>query len=120
MKQKRLLLVDDEKEIRRMLRRLLEAKGYEIVGEAEDGALGVEAAALLSPDVVVMDLAMPHMNGIAATAAIKEREEGIKVIMYSAYADESLRSEATAAGASGWVMKGAPPHELFDMLEVSG
>lgn len=114
---KRLLLVDDEQEIRRMLRRILEAKGYEVVGEAENGSLGVQAAIALSPDVVVMDLAMPAMNGIEATAAIKKGDEKITVIMYTAYADESFRSEAAKAGASGWVLKGAPPAELFKMLE---
>lgn len=113
----RVLLVDDEDQVRRMLRRVLEKRGFQVVTEAENGQAGVAAAREHQPDVVVMDLNMPLMNGIEATRAIKETHPDIRVLFFSAYADESLRTSAREAGAAGWVLKGTRPQELFDALD---
>lgn len=113
----RVLLVDDESQLRAMLRLVLEAKGYDVVAEAADGAEGVAAAALLSPDVVVMDLSMPKLNGIDATQQIKAAQPAVPVVFYSAYVDESLRAAAFESGAADWVVKGTRSHEIVAALD---
>lgn len=112
----RLLLVDDEQPVRRMLCRVLERRGFDVVAEADNGQTGVAAARQHQPDIVIMDLNMPLMNGIEATRAIKQTHPAIEVLIFSAYADESLRSSAEEAGAAGWILKGSKPQELFDAL----
>ena len=113
----RVLLVDDERQVRHMLRRVLERRGFDVVAEAENGEAGVAAARDHQPDIIVMDLNMPLMNGIEATRAIKESHPATEVLFFSAYADESLRTSAQEAGAAGWVLKGTKPQELFDALD---
>ena len=117
MPEPRLLLVDDEQQIRRMLRRVLERRGFHVVAEAQNGQEAVTAAHEHQPDLIVMDLNMPVMNGIEATRAIKQAHPGIHVLFFSAYADESLQKAAEEAGAAGWVLKGTKPDALFDALD---
>jgi DNA-binding NarL/FixJ family response regulator len=112
----RLLLSDDWEPLRRALRRICEARGIDIVGEAATGVEAVQLAQDLEPDAVLMDLRMPDMDGIEATRRIKESHPGIIVIFLSAYADPSLQKEAKEAGGSGWFLKGDPPRELCDRL----
>lgn len=114
---RRVLLVDDELSVRKLLRTVLERLGFEVVGDAADGDEGVEEARRLMPDAVVMDLNMPRCNRIDATRAIKDERPEVAVVFYSAYADESLRAAAQAAGAADWVLKGAPVKELAAGLD---
>lgn len=112
----RLLLVDDEEDLRLMVRLVLGQHGFDVVAEAADGMLAIEQARTNDIDAVVMDLHMPRLGGIEATAAIKAMKPELPVLFYSAFADESLRSAALAAGASGWVLKGGGSKELVAAL----
>jgi DNA-binding NarL/FixJ family response regulator len=107
------MLVDDHKMFRDGLRVLINAEpGMEVVGEAVDGREAVEMARRLSPDVVIMDISMPGMNGIEAMRHLIRDNAGIKVIMLSMYASTSLVQSVIAAGASGYVLKGSDFSDL--------
>lgn len=102
----RVLLADDHSVVRQGLRVWLEKSGrVEVVGEAADGREAVALAEHLSPDVVIMDIAMPLLNGIDATAQIIRRNADIKVIILSMHADESYILRALGAGAKGYLLK---------------
>jgi len=113
----RVMIVDDHKMFRDGLRVLINAEpGMEVVGEAVDGREAVDLARRISPDVVVMDISMPGMNGIEAMRhLIKERPQ-VKVIMLSMYSSGQLVSSVMAAGASGYVMKGSDFAELASTI----
>ncbi|MCU0530678.1 MAG: response regulator transcription factor [Syntrophales bacterium] len=109
----RVMLVDDHKMFRDGLRVLINAEpGMEVVGEAVDGREAVEMARRLSPDVVIMDISMPGMNGIEAMRHLIRDNAGIKVIMLSMYASAPLVQSVMAAGAAGYVLKGSDFSEL--------
>ncbi len=112
----RILIVDDTADVRRDLRLLLEIAGLEVVGEAADGREAIEKAALLDPDVVVSDLAMPVLDGYAAAAAIRAASPRCRLVALSMYSDDSGRSKARAAGFDAFVVKGAPLPELLGAL----
>jgi DNA-binding NarL/FixJ family response regulator len=110
------LLVDDHTLVRSGVRSLLE--GMEdmcVVGEANDGRVAVELAAQLKPDLVLMDVAMPGLNGIEAARQITSAENGgaVPVLILSAHADEQYIFEAMRAGATGYVLKSAAVNELM-------
>ena len=109
----RLLLVDDQKLIREGLRTLLEMEqGIVIVGEAPDGAAAVEAFAALSPDVVLMDVRMPRMDGVEATRRLRARSPEAKVLILTTFDEDELVYEAVRAGARGYVLKDISGAEL--------
>ena len=112
----RILIVDDTADVRRDLRLLLEIAGLEVVGEAADGREAIEKAALLSPDVVVSDLAMPVLDGYAAAAAIRAALPQCRLVALSIYSDDSGRRKARAAGFDAFVVKGAPLLELLGAI----
>jgi DNA-binding NarL/FixJ family response regulator len=117
----RLLIVDDQVDLRRSLRRICEARGFEVVGEASDGEEGVRLAFELQPDCIVVDMRMPNMDGLEATRLIKQASPQIVVVVLSAYDDASLRKEAMDAGAAEWFLKGEPARKLCDRLrEIFG
>jgi DNA-binding NarL/FixJ family response regulator len=102
----RVLLADDHSVVRQGLRVWLERSGsVQVVGEAADGREAVAMADQLSPDVVIMDIAMPLLNGIDATAQITRRNTAINVIILSMHADESYILRALGAGAKGYLLK---------------
>lgn len=102
----RVLLADDHSVVRQGLRVWLEKTGsVQVVGEAADGREAVVLAEQLSPDVVIMDIAMPLLNGIDATAQITRRNPATKVIVLSMHADESYILRALGAGAKGYLLK---------------
>jgi DNA-binding NarL/FixJ family response regulator len=111
----RLLVADDRARTRRALRALFATRaGVELVGEAADGEEALAAVARLRPDAVLLDVRMPRLDGLAATALIKARWPGVRVVAHSLA--EELRAEALAAGADAFVPKGAPPQELLEAL----
>lgn len=102
---KKILLVDDASIMRMLLSNYLQEQGYQITGEAETGADGVEKYKNLNPDLVIMDIAMPEMNGIDALIQIKEHNAGAKVVMCSAMAQPALIIDSLLAGALDFVVK---------------
>lgn len=107
------LLADDHHLVRRGFRRILEDDpGLVVVGEASDGDEAVRLAAELSPRVVVMDCAMPGASGLTATRRIVEQQPGVAVLMLSMHAEQTLVSQALAAGARGYVLKNATDLDL--------
>jgi DNA-binding NarL/FixJ family response regulator len=105
----RVLVVDDTASIRTEIRYLLEDAGLNVVGEASHGAEGVMLTRELRPDVVVMDVRMPILDGIAATGYITRELPDTRVIVFSAFDDQELEDAARAAGASRFLTKGASP-----------
>ena len=118
----RVLLVDDQALIRRGLRLVLESEGdLEVVGEAEDGEAAIEAAAALRPDVVLMDVRMPRMDGIEATRRICSEAElaACSVLMLTTYDVDEYVFAALRAGACGFVLKHIAPEELVEAIRVT-
>jgi DNA-binding NarL/FixJ family response regulator len=113
----RVLLVDDSNSIRTEIRLLLEEAGLTVVGEGMHGAEGVMLARELRPDVVVMDVRMPILDGIAATGYITRELPGVRVIVFSAFDDQELTQAARAAGASCVLTKGASPAAIADAVQ---
>lgn len=119
MSQIRLLLVDDHAVVRAGLRMLFAAADdLEIVGEAENGVEGVRMACELRPDVVLMDISMPNMNGIEATRRIKAQCPEIAVLALTMHEDDQYFFEMLSAGASGYVPKRAAPNDLLSAIHA--
>jgi len=117
MNKVRVLLVDDHTVVRRGLRKILESTDIiDIVGEAGDGMAAVEASTSLQPDVVLMDVSLPIMNGIEATRRIRATAPGTHVLMLSMHADEQYVQKSLAAGAQGYVLKDAADGELVGAI----
>jgi len=109
----RVLVVDDHAVVREGLRSFLELQdGLEVVGDAADGAAGIEAAERLRPDVVLLDLVMPGVDGLAALRALRERLPGTRAIVLTSFADDDKLLPALRAGAAGYLLKTAPPAEV--------
>ena len=109
----KVMIVDDHKMFRDGLRGLINAEpGMEVVGEAVDGREAIEKARKLSPDVVIMDISMPGMNGIESMRHLIKDRPQVKVIMLSMYASGPLVQSVLAAGATEYVMKGADFSDL--------
>jgi two-component system response regulator NreC len=119
MEQIRLLLVDDHQIVRAGLRMLFAAEpDMEIVGEVGGGEQAIEAVRTLHPDVVIMDVAMPGMNGIEATRRIKETSPDVAVLALTMHEDEQYFFEMLNAGASGYIPKRAAPDDLVSAIRV--
>jgi DNA-binding NarL/FixJ family response regulator len=117
----RVLLVDDQPLLRTGFRMILSAEpDLAIVGEAGDGASGVEAARKLKPDVVLMDIRMPGMDGIQATRALAGPgvEDPIKVLILTTFGLDEYVVEALRAGASGFLLKDSPPEDLVEAIKI--
>ncbi len=109
----RLLLVDDHGVVRTGLRTLLDGRGdLEVIGEADDGCSAIEMAAKLLPDVVIMDAAMPRLNGAAAVRQIRKDCPGTVIVAFSMYSNGRYISQMLAAGASAYVLKTCDVEEL--------
>ena len=112
----RILLVDDQNSIRKMLFLSLQSS-FEIVGGAEDGQRAIEQTEALEPDVVLIDIEMPGMDGIAATRIIRERFSNTEVVILSSYDNERYISKALQAGAKSYILKNATPTaEIADAI----
>ena len=112
----RILVVDDDDEVRETLSEMLVAYGFEVVGDAGDGSEVAVLAERLSPDVVLMDLRMPNIDGITATRQLQRIRPGLPVVILSAYDDPGLREAGIDAGVYCYLIKGYPPGLLRDVL----
>lgn len=102
---KNVLIVDDAAFMRMMIKDILTKSGYNVVGEAENGAKAVEKYNELKPDLVLMDITMPEMDGIQALKAIKGADGGAKVIMCSAMGQQAMVIESIQSGAKDFIVK---------------
>ena len=115
----RILLADDHKIIREGLRALLvNQRDIDVIGEAEDGRSTVKLSHELSPDIVIMDISMPDMNGIEAARQIISRDSRIKVIALSVHSDKRFVIEMLNAGASGYLLKDCAFEELANAIRT--
>ncbi|MGN0306537.1 MAG: response regulator [Lachnospiraceae bacterium] len=112
---KNILICDDAAFMRMMIKDILTKNGYNVVGEAENGAKGVEKYNELKPDLVLMDITMPEMDGIAALKAIKGADAGASVIMCSAMGQQAMVIESIQAGAKDFIVK---PFQADRVLEA--
>lgn len=110
----RVVIADDHKLVRRSVRALLDnAADIAVVGEAENGREAVELVRELGPDLVIMDVAMPEMDGISATSQIRSEKLTSKVLILSMYANQSLVQQALENGADGYLLKRTVSDELL-------
>jgi len=112
------VLADDQALVRSGLRALLEARGVDVVGEAEHGRAAVDAARTSRPDVLVMDIRMPVMDGIAATREVVAAGLPTRVLVLTTYDLDEYVYEALRAGAAGFMLKASPPDRLVDAIGV--
>jgi DNA-binding NarL/FixJ family response regulator len=121
MKKIRVLLVDDVPQVRQDLHTALVLAGdFEVVGEAEEGLRAVLLERTLAPDVVLMDLEMPGMDGFEAAREIKARRPSCRIVALSVHASPSDRQRAAEAGMDAFVVKGASFHDLLSALLKDG
>ncbi len=114
----RLLLADDHRMLREGLRRSMDELGFTVVGEARNGAEAVDLAAAIQPDVVLMDVTMPDIDGVEATRQLKSRLPGTAVIMLTMHADQDVLAEAIRAGANGYLVKDCSIDEIAQAIEA--
>jgi DNA-binding NarL/FixJ family response regulator len=117
----RILLVDDHPVVRQGLRTLLEGRpGWEVVGEASDGVEALDKVESLQPDVVVLDITMPRMNGLQACRLIQQtpKASGLEVLFVTQHDSPQMMREALDAGARGYVVKSNPARDLLDAVEA--
>ena len=115
----RILIADDHGIVRKGLRLQLEQnRNFEVVGEAGDGREAVRMADELSPDIVIMDIAMPNLNGIQATTQLVKKNPQIGVIILSMYSDETYLTRTLAAGAKGYLLKDSADQDLYRAVEL--
>ena len=115
----RVLLADDESMIRAGLRMVLEAEDdIEVVGEAADGERAVTATRTLKPDVVLMDVRMPGTDGLIATRRIVAADPDVRIVVLTTFNEERYVQEALRAGASGFLLKVAPPERLVEAIRA--
>ena len=112
---KNILICDDAAFMRMMIKDILSKNGYNVVGEAENGAVAVEKYSETNPDLVLMDITMPEMDGIQALKKIKEKDPSASVIMCSAMGQQAMVIESIQAGAKDFIVK---PFQADRVLEA--
>lgn len=115
----RLMLADDHRMLREGLRRLLTDEGFDVVGEAGDGDEAVRMADDLRPDVVLMDVTMPDVDGVEATRRIHAAHPDVRIVMLTMHADQTVIAEAIRAGASGYLVKDCSTDEIADAVRMA-
>lgn len=114
---KNILVVDDAAFMRMMIKDILTKNGYNVVGEAENGARALEKYNELKPDLVLMDITMPEVDGIAALKNIKGADPGAMVIMCSAMGQQAMVIEAIQAGAKDFIVKPFQPDRVLEAVK---
>ena len=113
----RVLVVDDAANLRELLTLLLEVEDdFEVVGTAADGKQAIDAAAILKPDVVLLDLAMPVMDGLQALPELRAHLPNARIVIFSGFEHEALAEEALLAGADAYIEKGTSVTQLVSQL----
>jgi two-component system response regulator NreC len=116
----RVLLADDHVTVRHGLKLLIDGQpDMKVVAEASDGGAAVKSALALKPDVVVMDISMPGMNGLAATRALKKQQPDAAIITLTRHSDDAYLQELLRAGVSGYVLKQSAPNELLQAIRAA-
>jgi DNA-binding NarL/FixJ family response regulator len=116
----RVLLADDHVTVRHGLKLLIDGQpDMKVVSEASDGAAAVQRALELKPDVVVMDISMPGMNGLVATRTLKQQQPDIAIVTLTRHGDDAYLQELLRAGVSGYVLKQSAPAELLQAIRVA-
>ena len=113
----RILIVDDHPLTREALSSLLNAHGFDVVAEASDGAEAIESAAQLRPDLVLLDLSMPGMDGLEALPKLREAAPECEVVVLTASGTEANLLAAIRGGAAGYLLKNEPPERIASFLE---
>jgi DNA-binding NarL/FixJ family response regulator len=114
----RVLVVDDHPVVRDGLRAMLDAPGIEVVGEAASGMIAIQRTAELEPDVVLMDVRMPDMDGLTATRLIKETHPSISVFIVTSFSSVDYLQQAIDSGASGYLLKGMTRDTLINSVRL--
>lgn len=115
----RILLVDDHPIVRQGLKTLLEGRvGWEVIGEASDGAEAVEKAKDLRPDVLVLDVTMPKMNGLEACRVLRRQAPQLEILFVTQHDSPQMMREALDAGARGYVVKSNAARDLLEAVEA--
>jgi NarL family two-component system response regulator YdfI len=116
----RLLIADDHLIVRQGLRLILETEdGFELVGEASDGAEAVKLAGELHPDVILMDLRMPGMDGLTAIEQLAEKQPGIAIVILTTFNEDDLMVRGLRVGAKGFLLKDTDRETLFDSIRAA-
>jgi two-component system response regulator DegU len=113
------MLADDHRMLREGLRRSMTEHGFDVVGEASDGAEAVDMAGELSPDVILMDVTMPELDGVEATRLVKAANPAIRVIMLTMHADQEVLAAAIRSGASGYLVKDCSTEEVAEAVRMA-
>jgi len=116
-KQIRILIADDHQLVRQGFMALLSVKpGVEVVGQAKDGSEAIKLAHTLKPDIILMDLLMPHKNGIEATREIKAKNPDARILIITSFSEDENVYQAIKAGALGYLLKDSSPQELMQAI----
>jgi DNA-binding NarL/FixJ family response regulator len=116
----RLLLADDHAVVRNGLRALLENEGFQVSAEASDGQEAVRLAAVVHPDIAVLDISMPMLNGLDAARELKKNEQGIKIVLLTRHDEPQYVTEALRAGVKGYVLKNQAATDLVAAIQQVG
>ena len=112
------MLADDHRMLREGLRRSLGELGFTVVAEARNGADAVDLAASVRPDVILMDVTMPELDGVEATRQIKERQPDVRVVVLTMHADHDILGDAIRAGANGYLVKDCSTDEIAQAIDA--
>lgn len=115
----RLMLADDHRMLREGLSRSMSEHGFDVVGEARDGVEAVNMAYALTPDVVLMDVSMPEMDGVEACRQVRLAVPGTKVVMLTMHADQDVLANAIRAGACGYLVKDCSTEEIAEAVRMA-
>ncbi len=115
----RLLLADDHRMLREGLRRSMADEGFSVVGEASTGREAIDAARILEPDVVLMDVSMPDLDGVAAVRALHAQAPHVRVVMLSMHSDADIVAAALEAGACGYLVKDCSIDEIAEAVRLA-